>query len=235
MTAHYRDLGSSVDTVDGAQYFAVSGLLRPGSRSFGLYRDGVKRAIDLALVILSFPVTLPLMMALALMVALDGGRPFYSQERVGRGGRIYTMWKLRSMVPDAETKLEAHLASDAAARAEWDSTQKLKDDPRITKFGRFLRKSSFDELPQLLNVLIGDMSLVGPRPMMPEQEILYPGTAYFDLRPGVTGYWQISDRNNSTFAERAIFDTRYNKDVSLSADVATIAATFKVVLRGTGY
>jgi len=128
-----------------------------------------------------------------------------------------------------------HLAQDPEAKAEWDSTQKLKDDPRITRFGRFLRKSSFDELPQLLNVLLGDMSIVGPRPMLPEQEPLYSGTAYFELRPGITGLWQISDRNESTFAARAKFDTDYFEQLSLATDVRIIASTFRVVLRGTGY
>ncbi len=235
MTAHYHDLVKSAEVIESPHYLSVGGFLQSGNRKFGFYRDGAKRVLDVSLVILSLPVVLPVVMLLALLIALNGGRPLYSQERIGLNGRTYTMWKLRSMVVDADTKLHSHLTQNAAARQEWETTQKLKDDPRVTRFGRFLRKSSFDELPQLWNVVKGDMSLVGPRPMLPEQEVLYPGTAYFSLRPGVTGYWQISDRNATTFAARANFDTRYNEDLSLSTDLAIIAATFKVVARGTGY
>ena len=139
------------------------------------------------------------------------------------------------MVPRADTLLEYHLRKNPEARREWDETQKLKRDPRITRIGCFLRKSSLDELPQLWNVLMGDMSLVGPRPMMVDQEALYPGTAYFELRPGITGLWQISDRNASSFAERAKFDDRYLNSCSLSQDISILLQTTGVVLRGTGY
>ena len=105
----------------------------------------------------------------------------------------------------------------------------------MTRVGRLLRKSSFDELPQLWNVLKGDMSLVGPRPMMPEQTSLYPGRAYYQMRPGITGFWQVSERNQSTFAARAGHDTAYANRVSLVTDVSVLAATVSVVLRGTGY
>lgn len=119
--------------------------------------------------------------------------------------------------------------------AEWESTQKLKHDPRITRFGRFLRKSSLDELPQLWNVLKGDMSLVGPRPMLPEQRGLYPGLAYYELRPGLTGTWQVSERNESTFSKRAEFDRGYFESLSFLGDLNVLARTVSVVLRGTGY
>lgn len=214
---------------------AVAAARSPVTFTKNLYRNGIKRALDLVLVLLSLPVVVPVIVALALIVARDGHAPFYRQPRVGRAGRLYTMWKLRSMVPDADGKLEAHLCADPAARAEWDSTQKLKADPRITGFGRLLRKSSLDELPQLWNVLLGDMSLVGPRPMMPDQQTLYPGSAYYSLRPGITGLWQVSERNNSTFADRAHFDAQYDRDLSLKTDVSLLMATVRVVLRATGY
>jgi lipopolysaccharide/colanic/teichoic acid biosynthesis glycosyltransferase len=144
------------------------------------------------------------------------------------------MLKIRTMVPDAETRLAAHLESDPEARQEWDSLQKLRRDPRVTRFGQFLRKSSLDELPQLWNVLKGDMSLVGPRPMMQNQRTLYPGQAYFAMRPGITGLWQISDRNRTTFADRALYDTLYRQQLGFWTDLRIIFATLRVVLRGTG-
>ena len=199
------------------------------------YRNIVKRLFDVIVILLAAPVAVPLIAVLALIVALTNGRPFYSQSRVGRGGKIYTMWKLRSMIHDADLALDAHLAANADARAEWDLTQKLKCDPRITGFGRILRKTSLDELPQLWNVFIGDMSLVGPRPMMPSQRSLYPGHAYYRLRPGITGMWQVSARNESTFADRAGFDAAYDQTVSLATDLSLLKATIWVVLRGTGH
>lgn len=200
----------------------------------GLYRNGLKRVLDILLVAVSLPVTLPIIAAMALLVSLDGGKPFYCQKRVGKGGRIFRMWKLRTMEPDADTSLERHLAADSALRAEWDAHQKLRNDPRITHLGHVLRKSSLDELPQIWNVLRGDMSLVGPRPMMPCQERLYPGRAYFRLRPGLTGLWQVSARNDSVFAFRASCDSRYDRRLSMWLDIKIILYTFVVVFRGTG-
>lgn len=200
----------------------------------GFYFSGGKRVVDLALVLMTLPFWVGLILVLAVVVALDGGAPFYSQKRVGKGGRIFKMWKLRSMVKNADQRLEAFLTANPEARAEWDSTQKLRDDPRVTLFGRIIRKTSLDELPQLWNVLKGEMSLVGPRPMMLEQRTLYPGLAYYKLRPGITGNWQITDRNKSTFAARAEFDRDYAANMSLSGDIAILAKTVGVVLKGTG-
>lgn len=206
----------------------------PSAPVGGLYRGLPKRALDVALVLLAAPAVLLVIALLALLVALDGARPFYVQERLGRGGRIYRMWKLRSMVPNADVRLAAHLESDPRARAEWDRDQKLREDPRVTRLGRLLRKSSLDELPQVWNVLKGDMSLVGPRPMLPEQRPLYPGTAYFRLRPGITGPWQVSERHETGFAERARFDAAYEREVSLRTDLRLLVATARVVARCTG-
>lgn len=200
----------------------------------GLYRNILKHVLDSALIIISLPLILPVVLALALLVSLDGGKPFYSQKRIGRNGRVFRMWKLRSMVRDADDALETYLAADPGMRAEWDNKQKLLKDPRVTVIGRFLRKTSIDELPQLFNVLRGDMSLVGPRPMMVEQQPLYPGHDYYELRPGITGFWQISDRNNTSFADRAFYDARYNAKLSFKADMSILLSTIRVVLRGTG-
>lgn len=194
-----------------------------------------KRTLDVFLVLLAAPVVIVVVMLLAVFVSCNGGKPFYFQKRIGQNGSIYTMWKLRTMVADADERLETYLAQTPAARREWDSTQKLKSDPRITAFGQFLRKSSLDELPQLWNVLTGDMSLVGPRPMMPCQQEIYPGKEYYALRPGITGPWQVSSRNESTFVDRARFDTHYSRNVSLKTDLQLLVATVKVVVRATGH
>lgn len=199
-----------------------------------VYRRFAKRAIDIALIVLALPLVLPLVALMAVLVMLDGGAPFYTQDRVGRGGRTFRIWKLRTMVPDAQACLEAYLAANPAARAEWETKQKLIHDPRITRIGRILRRTSMDELPQLWNVLVGDMSLVGPRPMMVSQKDLYPGRSYFALRPGITGLWQISDRNECAFSDRARFDDIYNRVLSPATDLWVLLRTVSVVLRATG-
>ncbi len=203
--------------------------------SSGVYRKQLKRLIDIVLVILAAPVVLPVIVLLCVMIVLrDGGNPFYAQSRVGRHGRIFRMWKLRSMVKDADRRLEHYLRDNPEARLEWDEKQKLTSDPRITSIGRVLRRTSLDELPQLWNVFCGDMSLVGPRPMMPNQRSIYPGFTYYALRPGLTGYWQISERHESGFAARSQFDSRYFEDMSLTTDMSILKATVGVVFRGTG-
>jgi lipopolysaccharide/colanic/teichoic acid biosynthesis glycosyltransferase len=199
-----------------------------------LYQNYIKRLLDVLLVVGSAPFVLPMVLGLAAVIWARGGKPFYLQDRVGRNGKLYSIWKLRTMVENAEDALETYLENNPEARVEWEATQKLKYDPRITAFGRVLRKTSFDELPQLWNVLKGDMSLVGPRPMLPEQRGMYPGTRYYDMRPGITGIWQVSARNNCSFQGRASFDTVYFRDMSLWTDIKLIGATFAVVIKATG-
>lgn len=191
--------------------------------------------MDVTLTLMAAPVVVPLVAVLALLVALDGHNPFYSQLRVGRNGKTFRMWKLRSMLYNADALLEAYLDENPAARQEWDTTQKLKQDPRITFFGRILRKTSMDELPQLLNVLNGTMSLVGPRPMMVCQKSTYFGQGYYRLRPGITGPWQVSDRNNCYFTDRVKYDDDYEQSLSFSKDAELLFKTISVVTRGTGY
>jgi len=199
-----------------------------------IYAFGFKRLLDIMLVVLASPIISVTIAILAVLVALDSGKPFYCQDRVGKGGRIFRMWKLRSMVHNADEQLEQHLQDNPAARTEWDMNQKLSDDPRITRLGKTLRAASLDELPQLWNVLIGDMSLVGPRPMMPSQKHLYPGQAYFRMLPGITGPWQVSKRNKSTFADRAKFDYDYEHALSLTTDLRLLLKTVSVVFNRTG-
>lgn len=193
-----------------------------------------KRSFDLAVVLMFAPGILCLIAILAVLVRLDGGAAFYRQPRVGVGGRIFMLWKLRTMVPDADRKLEEQLALDPQARLEWNQTQKLKADSRVTAVGYYLRKYSLDELPQLINVFVGDMSLVGPRPFLPEQRQMYDGKAYYRMRPGLTGLWQVGKRNESTFAERAVIDTDYFRRMSFFTDMWILSRTPLVVVRGTG-
>ncbi len=200
----------------------------------GFYRRHVKRALDIVFVaLIAVPVALVVGL-LAVLISLDGASPIYRQERVGLNGRRFQMLKLRSMVPDADHQLMKLLRSSPAARQEWEEKQKLTHDPRITKIGKFIRKTSLDELPQFWNVLRGDMSVVGPRPMMTKQVQLYPGTVYYAMRPGITGFWQISDRNESSFAQRALYDDDYHRALSFSTDVAVIVRTVAVVATATG-
>ncbi|WP_299204292.1 sugar transferase [uncultured Tateyamaria sp.] len=205
------------------------------SRLGGFYHSYAKRSLDLFLVVLTAPIVVPIILVMAALVAMDGGKPFYSQLRIGRNGRTFRIWKIRTMTIDADARLESYLAANPDARAEWESTQKLKEDPRITKVGRILRKTSLDELPQLLNVFVGSMSLIGPRPMMVCQKAQYPGVAYYWLRPGITGFWQISDRNDCDFADRALYDDKYARAVSFGTDMNVLAKTVSVVLKATGH
>ncbi|SMY06894.1 sugar transferase [Flavimaricola marinus] len=213
-------------------------LPRPVSASVhlgGAYRRFFKRGLDLLIVVVaSVPVALTVLV-LALLVALDGRNPFYVQPRLGKGGRTFRMWKLRTMVVNAEETLDSYLEANPVARIEWDCHQKLVNDPRTTAIGRFLRKSSLDELPQLWNVFKGEMSIVGPRPIMICQKSMYPGNEYYEMLPGVTGFWQVSERNETSFFERADYDSRYYRAMSLGTDLKVIAQTVKVVLSGTGH
>ena len=218
-----------------AQLRGLIEMETPRRRGAMVYRRVVKRAMDVALVVAVAAPTLAVLVPLMAIIALDGRSPIYVQKRLGRGGQVFRMFKLRSMVADADQILDTYLARNPEARAEWDRTQKLKNDPRITFFGAFIRKTSLDELPQLMNVLLGDMSLVGPRPMMVAQKELYPGAAYYEMRPGITGLWQVSERNESSFSERASYDTAYFRQMSLGTDLKVMAQTVKVVFRATGY
>lgn len=202
------------------------------------YRRVWKYVLDLSLIVLALPLLLPVFAILTVLAMLDGGAPFYAHERVGKGGRLFRCFKFRSMVPDAEARLKAMLDADEQARFEWEHYQKLKNDPRITRVGRFLRASSLDELPQLFNVIRGEMSLVGPRPFMPDQDALYReagGLHYYDMNPGLTGAWQVSSRNGSSFVSRVDYDDAYFHQLSFRTDMNILLKTFGVVLKCTGH
>lgn len=235
MTIRYSDMiACRSDAVESSTRLVESvAKKRPSPR--GVYRKIFKRAFDITAVVLAAPVIVPIVAGLAFAVRRDGGGAFYTQQRVGLDGRHFRLWKLRSMVSDADERMADYLAAHPKARLEWEQTQKLKADPRITSFGRFLRKSSLDELPQLWNVFRGEMSLVGPRPMMLNQQALYPGQAYYRLRPGITGYWQTSGRNDTTFESRADYDDAYDAELSLATDIKVLSRTVGVVMKCTGY
>ncbi len=208
---------------------------RVGDSSPSLYRKFFKRLLDIVFVIATLPFSLPLIGFCALALWFEGGKPFYTQPRLGVDGKRFSIFKLRSMVHNADAVLDSYLATDPAMRREWDTLQKLNDDPRITPVGRILRKTSLDELPQLFNVLRGDMSIVGPRPMMPDQLKLYGNPrAYFALKPGITGLWQVSARNAERFSYRNEVDGIYEKGLSLRTDLQILYKTVGVVLRPTG-
>lgn len=192
----------------------------------------VKRAIDIAAALTFFLVFGLVYAAVALCVWLGGGGPVhYRQKRLGKNGKPFYFYKFRSMVPDADQVLEDFLAHDPAARTEWDSFQRLEDDPRILPIGKFIRRYSLDELPQFWNVLRGDMSLVGPRPCLERQRSLY-GAAwnhYTTMRPGLTGLWQVSRRNELTFAQRVALDAEYVSRWSLRLDGRILLKTARAV------
>jgi exopolysaccharide production protein ExoY len=206
-------------------------------KTTGLYARFGKRLFDILFVIAIAPLLLPVIAVLALMIRRDGGSAFYSQPRIGRNGETFRFYKLRSMVVDGDARLARYLEENPDQREIWTRTQKLENDPRVTPFGNFLRKSSLDELPQFLNVLLGDMSVVGPRPFLPDQEARYRaagGQAYFALRPGVTGLWQVGTRNKSSFEGRVKFDEAYKASFTFGMDLRVIFATFGVMASSTG-
>lgn len=234
MNMHVSATSTTLDAALDAAKDASEFPARVSSWRPSAYRAAGKRAFDILLVVLMAPPAVLVICVLAMFIMLDGKSAFYRQRRIGLNGKEFSMLKLRSMVPDADKALETYLSANPEARAEWDRDQKLANDPRITRFGRFIRRTSLDELPQLLNVLKGEMSLVGPRPMMPCQQVIYPGTEYYALRPGITGYWQTSARNETSFRDRARFDAAYFRDVSFVTDLKLLFATVGVVLNATG-
>ena len=195
-----------------------------------------KRLFDLVMGCLLIVFLAPLMLFIAALVRLDGGPALFGHRRVGPDGGSFRCWKFRSMVPNAEQALADVLQSDPAARQEWSDDFKLKADPRITPIGRFLRVSSLDELPQLFNVLTGEMSLVGPRPIVTEEIERYGKAfeSYCACRPGMTGVWQVSGRNRVDYPRRVFYDQQYAADWSFALDLSILCRTVIVVSRRSG-
>jgi exopolysaccharide production protein ExoY len=213
-------------------------LFQPGVYTASGIHDGAlaKRAMDLVGTLLLLTLVAPLILAMIVAVWLGGGRPLFAHLRVGRNGRMFRCWKIRSMEPDAEARLEGLLASDPRLAAEWARGFKLTDDPRVTRVGAFLRRTRMDELPQLWNVLKGEMSLVGPRPVTREELLRYGRVAplYYAVRPGLTGPWQVEGDEGTTYAERVDFDRLYILNRSLAGDMRLVLRTALVMLRLTG-
>lgn len=196
----------------------------------------VKRSFDLVVASLIILFLSPLLLFITLWIMCDGGHPIYGHTRIGRGGKPFQCLKFRSMVLNSQEVLEQLLATDAEARAEWQRDFKLRNDPRVTRVGRFLRKTSLDELPQLWNVLRGEMSLVGPRPVVAEEIVCY-GTNkdyYLMANPGMTGLWQVSGRNDVSYESRVYFDAWYVKNWSLWNDLVILFKTIEIVLNRDG-
>ena len=195
-----------------------------------------KRAFDITLASLMLLALAPLLLILMGWVALDGGKPSFAHKRVGQHGKLFKCLKIRSMRHGAEQQLAEILASDPVAAAEWAADHKLTNDPRVTRIGKFLRKSSLDELPQLINVLRGEMSIVGPRPVT-EEELARYGKArsgYFAMKPGLTGPWQVDGRNEISYEDRVALDFDYSQNHNLRRDLTLVAKTGFSVVRFTG-
>ena len=201
------------------------------------YNRIFKRAFDLILTVIGGLMISPVLLGIALMVAFDNrGRIIFAHERVGRGGKKFPCYKFQTMVPDAKERLEKYLAENEEARREWEETFKLTNDPRVTKLGSFLRRTSLDELPQLWNVIRGDMSLVGPRPIVEEEVVKYGENIreYYMVLPGITGMWQVSGRSDTTYPERVAMDAWYVRNWSVWIDIMYLFKTVKAVVTGKG-
>ncbi|WP_281190733.1 sugar transferase [Novosphingobium lentum] len=195
------------------------------------------RAFDLALAILALAILAPLLCIIVVVVKLTSKGPvFFAHRRIGAGGKSFPCFKFRSMVSNSAEVLERHLQDNAQARQEWAQDRKLRNDPRVTAVGRLLRRTSIDELPQLLNVLRGEMSMVGPRPITADEIAKYRQyfSVYISVKPGITGLWQISGRNDTTYRRRIALDTAYARSRTVGLDIAIVLRTFPAVLFGTG-
>jgi lipopolysaccharide/colanic/teichoic acid biosynthesis glycosyltransferase len=200
------------------------------------YRD-TARVLDVALATLGVIILAPLLVVLALAIWLqDGGSPIFAHRRLGRHGLPFPCLKFRTMVVDSDVRLRELLANDVEAAREWNRDHKLRNDPRITALGRILRKTSLDELPQLFNVIAGQMNLVGPRPIVAGEVVRYGRyfTNYCQVRPGITGLWQVSGRNDVSYRRRVALDTVYSRKQSFAVDMFILTRTVPAVLSARG-
>lgn len=197
----------------------------------------VKRTLDIAISAVALLFLGPLLIALAVLIkSNDGGPALFRQTRYGLNGKEFSCLKFRTMLTNSSEVLDNLLATDRAAAAEWAKDQKLRNDPRVTSIGKFLRKTSLDELPQLLNVLKGEMSVVGPRPIVKSEQSKYglDYGHYCSVKPGITGLWQISGRNDTTYDERVAYDVEYARNWSVWLDLKILFLTIPAVLFSKG-
>lgn len=195
--------------------------------------DFLKRLMDLCIAVPMAIITFPGLLAVAYLIRRDDPGPaLFIQERRGRNGELFRCWKFRTMIMDADQKLQDVLASDPELQRQWDEKQKLENDPRVTRLGAFLRKSSIDELPQLYNIIRGEMSIVGPRPITPGEAERYGNMIghYDEVRPGVVGLWQISGRSDTSYVKRVELDVTYSRERSFAKDVEILIRAIPAVL-----
>jgi exopolysaccharide production protein ExoY len=208
-------------------------------RTVGLPRRTTKRLIDIMVSSVLIVTMMPVYLLISLSLACSGQSPLYIHTRVGRGGRDFSCLKFRTMRNDADVALRKLLEGDPLSKAEWEFNRKLRRDPRVTRIGKLLRATSLDELPQLFNIIIGQMSMVGPRPVTRSEfdEFYVAGDVaayYCTVRPGLTGLWQVNGRSETSFASRIVMDAQYVQALSLRADLAILARTVAVVLSRKG-
>jgi len=223
-TQHLKDLGGIIG-------FSSTHNL---TFKFNLF---IKRCMDIFLILLFLPVILPLFLILSILVKVTSKGPvFYGHKRIGKNGKEFKCWKFRSMKINSQEMLEEILATDPVRRAEWEKDCKFVDDPRVTKFGKFLRKTSLDELPQLINILLGQMSFIGPRPVTePELEKYGKYRDYvLSVLPGLSGMWQVSGRSDTSYEDRIAYDSYYIQNWSIWLDIWILIKTVWVVLKGKG-
>jgi undecaprenyl-phosphate galactose phosphotransferase len=228
-----------METTDKIQTLPLLSTDREPARElpFDFYRDFFKRVLDVTLSLILLPFILPILAILMILVKIDSKGPaIYRSERVGKDGKKFFCLKIRTMFLDAHEKLSDILDQDEILKEEYEKFCKLKNDPRVTRAGRFLRKLSLDELPQIFNVLKGEMSLVGPRPAF-EVEIPKYGfklSQYISVKPGITGLWQVSGRNNTSFEKRVKLDTLYAKESNLLLDLKILVKTIPASITKRG-
>jgi len=244
MQAEYQSPESRTAAIEGSYSYAES-----AGRSLGRSQRGnsapseffryrvIKRCWDILLILVSMPVMLPILGAVSAVILLNSPGPvFYSHRRIRKNGAFFSMWKFRTMCVNSTEVLEEYLARHPAAHAEWSQTHKLRKDPRITPLGGFLRRYSLDELPQLWNVLMGQMSLVGPRPIVAAEVEKYGDSfeSYCSVKPGLTGLWQVSGRSELSYDARVALDTEYVERWSLTKDLMILLKTFASVVNQDG-
>ena len=237
-TADEVSMHDFIATIEATGTDRSTSFRQSRSLPFSLFQYRVlKRALDILLVLLAIPILLPALLVVGLIVNLTSAGPvFFSHRRICRDGAFFSMWKFRTMCVNSSDVLEQYLSKYPEARAEWAMSHKLRYDPRITPVGLFLRRFSLDELPQVWNVLRGDMSLVGPRPIVAAEVEKYADCFefYCRVKPGVTGLWQVSGRSKLSYDERVALDRDYVQRWSLMADLKILGSTFKSVANRDG-